>query len=116
MKDLKRMRERFMRDKTPVRLGNLASSLLRLSKWVQMKQRDESVVDLMREIAWFMEWSADLASVEIADMQREICRWRLVWPMEPARSILSFRALQMSNRVLQISGLLGHGGHEKASE
>jgi hypothetical protein len=100
------MRERYLRDKASVRLGNLASSLLRLSKWVQMKQRDESVVDLMREIAWLMEWSGDLASVEIADMQREICRWRLVWPIELARSILSFRALQMSNRVLQMSGFL----------
>lgn len=115
MRDLKRMRERYVRDKAPVRLGNLASSLLRLSKWVRMKQRDESVIDLMHEIAWFMEWSGDLASVELADMQREICRWRRAWPIEPARSILAFRALQMSNRVLELSGLLEHGGHEKVS-
>jgi hypothetical protein len=113
MKDLKRMRERFLRDRTPVRLGNLASSLLRLSKWVQMEQRDESVVDLMREIAWFMEWSGDLASKELADMQREICRWRRIWPIEPTRSILAFRTLQMSNRILEMSGLLGKEGFER---
>lgn len=109
MRDLKRMRERFLRDKIPERLGNMASSLLRLSKWVQMKQMDESVVDLMREIAWFMEWSGDLAYVELADMQREICRWRRAWPIESARSILAFRALQMSDRILDLSGLLEHG-------
>jgi hypothetical protein len=100
------MRERYLRDKASVRLGNLASSLLRLSKWVQMKQRDESVVDLMREIAWLMEWSGDLALVELVDMQREICRWRRVWPLEPVRPILAFRALHMSNRILNLSGLL----------
>ena len=109
MRDLKKMRERFVRDQTPVRLGNLASNLLRLSKWVQMKQGDESVIDLMREIAWFMEWSGDMASAEIADMQREICRWRRTWPTEPARSILTLRALQMSNRILELSGLLEQG-------
>ena len=42
----------------------------------------------------------------VADMQREVCRWRRIWPVEQARSILAFRALQMSNRILEWSGLL----------
>jgi len=42
-------------------------------------------------------------------MQREICRWRRAWPIEPARSILALRALQMSNRILELSGLLEQG-------
>jgi len=57
-----------------VRLGNLASNLLRLNKWIQMGHNDKAIVDLMREIAWLMEWSGDLASAELDDMQREICR------------------------------------------
>ncbi len=100
------MRERFIRDRSPIRIGNLASDLLRLSKWIQARHNDEAIVDLMHEIAWLMEWSGDLASPELADMQREICRWRRVWPVEQARSILAFRALQMSNRTLEWSGLL----------
>jgi hypothetical protein len=106
MKDLKKMRERFIRDESSVRLGNLASNLLRLSKWIQTRHNDEAIVDLMREIAWLMEWSGDLASAELADMQREICRWRRVWPNEQARHILKLRASQMSNRILEWSGLL----------
>ena len=106
MKDLERMRERFVRDEGPVRLGNLASNLLRLNKWIQSRHNDEAIVDLMREIAWFMEWCGDLASVELADMQREICRWRRVWPVEQVRHILALRASQMSNRILESSGLL----------
>jgi hypothetical protein len=106
MKDLKRMRERFIRDESSVRLGNLASNLLRLSKWIQARHNDEAIVDLMKQIAWLMEWSGDLASAELADMQREICRWRRVWPAEQTRHILKLRAFQMSNRILEWSGLL----------
>ena len=106
MKDLKRMRERFIRDPSPVRMGNLASDLLRLSKWIQGRHTDEAIVDLMREIASFMEWSGDLGLAELADMQREICRWRSAWPIEQARHILALRASQMSNRILEWSGLL----------
>lgn len=106
MRDLKRMHERFIRDGSSVRLGNLASDLLRLNKWILMRHQDEAIVDLMREIAWLMEWSGDLALAELADMQREICRWRRAWPIEQARHILALRASQMSNRILAWSGLL----------
>jgi hypothetical protein len=51
MKDLKSMRERFVRDSSAVRMGNLASDLLRLSKWIQTGHNDEVIVDLMRRIA-----------------------------------------------------------------
>jgi len=100
------MRERFIRDSSAVRMGNLASDLLRLSKWVQAGRSDEAIVDLMRQIAWIMEWTGDLASAELADMQREICRWRRAWPVEQTRSILALRASQMSSRILEWSGLL----------
>jgi len=70
-----------------------------------MGHPDEAVIDLMREIAWYMQWNGDLASLELANMQREICRWRRIWPVETARSILVLRALQMSNKVLEWSGL-----------
>ena len=106
MKDLQKMRDRFVRDESSVRMGNLASNLLRLSKWIQTGHNDHAIVDLMRQIAWLMEWSGDLASADLADMQREICRWRRVWPVDQARRILALRASQMSNRILESSGLL----------
>ena len=112
MRDIRRMRERYLRDSGPVRLGNLASSLLRLNRCLQNRQRDNTIIDLMREIAWYMEWNGDMALAELADMQREICRWRRVWPVEQARSILAFRALQISNRILELSGLLDQSTHE----
>ena len=39
-------------------------------------------------------------------MQRELCQWRRIWPNECARPLLSLRARQMSDRVLDLSGLL----------
>ena len=105
MRDLGRIRERYLRDAPPVRLGNLASNLLRLSQWVRMGRSDEAIVELMGEIAWLMEWTGESATAELADMQREICRWRRAWPLEPARSLLTFRAQQMSARVLEMSAL-----------
>ena len=107
MRDLVRLRERFTRDLPAVRMGNLASDLLRLGEWVRMRRADAAIVDLMREIAWMMEWSGECATVDLAEMQREICRWRCVWPVESARSILALRAQHMSTRVLELSGLLG---------
>ena len=71
-----------------------------------MRHKDEAIVDLMRKIAWLMEWCEDLGLAELADMQREICRWRRAWPIEKARHDLVLRASQMSNRVLEWSGLL----------
>ncbi len=106
MRDLQRLRERYLRDESPVRLGNLASDLLRLGQWVRMRRNDDEIVDLMREIAWCMEWLGDGATAELADMQREICRWRRAWPVESARSVLTLRATWMSDRLLEMSELV----------
>ncbi len=106
MRDLTRLKERFLRDDPAVRMGNLASDLHRLSIWVRTGRADEAIVDLMREVAWMMEWMGDQATAELADLQREICRWRRVWPVESVRSILALRARQMSARALEISGLV----------
>jgi len=112
MRAIRRMRERYLRDNGPVRLGNLASSLLRLNHWLTNHHRDDAIIDLMREMAWYMEWNGDMALAELVDMQREMCRWRRVWPVEQARSILAFRARQISNRILELSGLLDQATHE----
>lgn len=106
MRDLTRLKERFLRDDPAVRMGNLASDLHRLSIWVRTGRADEAILDLMREVAWMMEWMGDQATAELADLQREICRWRRVWPVESVRSILALRARQMSARALEISGLV----------
>ncbi len=45
MRDLARLRERFLRDSPERRLGNLASDLLRVSAWLSLRRDDRAVVD-----------------------------------------------------------------------
>ncbi|MGD0265908.1 MAG: hypothetical protein ABSD47_13280 [Candidatus Methylomirabilota bacterium] len=105
MKDVSRLRERFLRDGRDRRLGNIASNLLRVSHWLQMGRDAETVVGLMRETASMIEWAGDDATEELVNVHRELCRWRRIWPLEAARGLLAFRARQMSERVLELSGL-----------
>ena len=105
MKDISQLRDRFQRDGLDRRLGNIASNLLRLSSWLQMGRDPQATVDLMRETAGMIDWTGDDATEELVNIQRELCRWRRIWPLEPARDLLAFRARQMSDRVLESSGL-----------
>ena len=105
MKDVSRLRQRFLRDGPDRRLGNIASNLLRVSHWLQMGRDAETVVDLLRETASMIEWTGDEATEELVNVHRELCRWRRIWPLEAARGVLAFRARQMSERVLELSGL-----------
>ncbi len=109
MRDLSRLRTRFLRDEPARRLGNLASDLLRLSTWLRMGRDEETIRNLVREIAWMMEWLEEAANGEVADMQRELCRWRRLRPLGPARSILALRAKKMSDHLLELSGLVPTG-------
>jgi hypothetical protein len=105
MKDVSPLRQRFLRDAPDRRLGNIASNLLRVSQWLQMGRDAETVVDLLRETASMIEWTGDEATEELVNVHRELCRWRRIWPVEAARGVLAFRARQMSERVLELSGL-----------
>ena len=110
MRNTQSMRERYVRLPAPTRMGHLASDLLRLSKWARMRIGDQEIVAMMNEIAWMIEQNTEFASEELADMQREICHWRRIWPVEPARPLLAFRAQRMSQRILELSGLLEPAG------
>jgi hypothetical protein len=105
MRDIKRLQDRFQRDGLDRRLGNIASNLLRLRSWLQMGRDTQATVDLMRETAAMIDWTGDDATEDLVNIQRELCRWRRIWPLEPARDLLAFRARQMSERVLESSGL-----------
>jgi hypothetical protein len=106
MKTMESQNARYLREPPPARMGNLASDFMRLSSWVRGRWKDDRIVDLMDQIAWMIEQNPEFASEELANMQREICRWRRIWPLEAARSLLAFRARVMSDRILELSGLL----------
>jgi hypothetical protein len=95
-----------MQDPLPVRLGNIASELNRLANRVSAHDPDERIVASLSLIPSMMDWMGQDSTRRLADMQREICRWRRIWPVEAARSMLAFRARRMSEDLLETSGLL----------
>ncbi|HSB73721.1 MAG TPA: hypothetical protein VLT62_30715 [Candidatus Methylomirabilis sp.] len=105
MRDVSRLRERFLRDDRARRLGNIASNLLRLSHWLPMDRDAAAVVGLLGETAAMIEWAGEDATEELVNIHQELCRWRRIWPVDAARGLLAFRARLMSERVLALSGL-----------
>ncbi len=109
MNDLAPIRARFERFEPNVRLGHIASDLHRLARWVAAGRDAADLQALMRETAWKMEWVGEAATAELADMQRELCRWMRVRPTADVRPVLQLRAERMSARLLEQSGLAGPG-------
>ena len=103
-------RERFERHDWPRQLGNLASTLARLSSRVSSPEYDPLALDLLREAALLIEWSAphvpEALHPDLAAMQREVLAWRRLWPLDPARPLLALRARQMSNALLRAARLV----------
>jgi hypothetical protein len=103
-------RERFQRLPWPQQLGNLASTLARISGRCLRPEHDALVRDLLREAAVLIEWSAPCVPpefhLELAGLQREMLAWRAVWPVEGARHLLSLRARQASDLMLWRAGLI----------
>jgi hypothetical protein len=110
---ISRLRERYEALDWPQQLGNLASTLARASARASSPQYDALVADLLREAALLIEWSAPRVPatfwLELAAMQREVLAWRRVWPLDPARSLLALHARNLSDRLLQMAGLVGEG-------
>jgi len=105
-----KLRERYLRDEWPRQVGNLASTLSRLSTRAADTRFDGMVSDLIREGAVLMEWSAphvplDLA-VELARMQRELVLWHRAWPNDAIRQLLALRTREMADTLLERAGLV----------
>jgi len=109
-----RKRERFLRDPLPVRLAGLAADLARVSSSARHEAGADSVVSMLEESQYYIEWTAAEADPEIAaelvDIQRMIALWRKAWPEMQShrvqRTLLSVQAKKWSDQVLGYSGLL----------
>ena len=106
--DRERLRRRYLQDDWPRQVGNLASTLTRLSSRTNDSRYDSFVADLLHEGTLLMEWCAPNIPLELAAdlamMQRELVLWRRIWPNEGARSLLAFRTRQMADRLLEAGG------------
>ncbi len=108
--DIKSMYKRYTQLTWQQQLGNLASTLARISSQATSSESDELVTDSLREAALLIEWSVPNAPtdylLELAAMQREMLVWHRCWPIDDARSLLSLHTHNQSDRLLQMAGLL----------
>ncbi len=103
------LRQRYERLDRSRQLGNLASTLARISSRVTDSRYDALVADLLREAAMFIEWSAKQVSAEsladLAALQRELLAWQRVWPLDQARPLIALYTRNASDRLLRMAGL-----------
>lgn len=114
MRDWKALKERYLRDALPIRLGNLASNLARIKSRCQNPANGELVESLLQESKLFIEWTAKDAEVEIAaelvELQVQLACWQYswarIWQDGEQRMRVVEQASIWSEKVLNMSGLL----------
>jgi len=114
MKDKERLRQRFLRDPLPRRLGGLAATLGRISSSARLSTDPLIVADLLDEAKHLIEWTAAEAeaetAVELVQMQTMIALWQRAWneasqnPVQ--RTLLAAQAKDWSDKAMEFSGLV----------
>src|SRR6266508_6680358 len=114
MKDKEKLRQRFLRDPLPRRLGGLAATLGRISSSAR-KSTDPTVVpNLLDEAKHLIEWTAaetvPETAADLVRMQTMIALWQRAWDeasqSPKQRILLSVQAKDWSDKAVDFSGLV----------
>ena len=74
------LRERYLHDNLPVRLGGLAANLRRIGSFSHHPANGDAVASQVDESKYFIEWTAAEAEVETAaqlvELQVQLARWQ----------------------------------------
>jgi hypothetical protein len=104
-----RVRERYLRDPVPVRLGGLAADLARIASFAENPKNRAAVASLFEEGKHFAEWAAPDAPIEtqaiLADVQVWLALWQRRWLAGRRDREMRDEAKQWSDRLLELSGL-----------
>lgn len=114
MKDWSVIRERYMRDELPVRLGGLAANLSRIKSFSANENSRETVASLIDESKMFIEWTAAQTEINTAalmvDVQIQLAlwqiRWNHIWSDASERKRIADQSGIWSKQILELSGLL----------
>jgi hypothetical protein len=114
MIDKKRLRERYLRDPLPRRLGGLAATFGRISSSARKSADPVIVADLLDEARRLIEWTAGDTEPEIAAelvrIQTLLTLWQKAWKVASQnpqqRLLLSVQAKDWSDKAVDFSGLV----------
>lgn len=109
-----KLRQRFLRDPLPRRLGGLAATLGRIASSARNSTDPATVANLLDEAKHLIEWTAADAEPQIAaemvQMQIIITLWQQAWAEASKHSaqriLLSVQAKEWSDRAVDFSGLV----------
>lgn len=108
------LRERYLRDTVPVRLGGLAANLHRIKSFANHDANLALTESLLDESKFFIEWTAGETEIdnaaELVELQIQLSLWQRNWQViwiDPARrQRVADQSGIWSDRVLEMSGLL----------
>lgn len=114
MKDWTQIRERYMRDDIPVRLGGLAANLSRIKSFAENEASQAVVESLIDESKMFIEWTAAQTEISTAEKLVELqiqlalwqLQWKAIWSDPSKRRQVAQQSANWSKLVLDLSGLL----------
>jgi hypothetical protein len=109
-----KLRERFLRDPLPRRLGGLAATFGRISSSARESSDPAQAARFLEEAKYLIEWTAADTEPEIAaelvSMQTLINLWLQAWDKasqnKEQRILLSVQAKHWSDKAMDFSGLL----------
>ncbi len=108
------IRERYLRDALPIRLGGLAADLARIVSFSGNPKSAPVVESQLEESRYFIEWVAPELPIDdaarLVEIQRALTHWRHIWAQAQKdpdeRESLAKKARAWSDEVLAMSGLL----------
>ncbi len=114
MKDYTSIRERYLRDGVPIRLGGIAANLARIKSFSTYDANRDVVESVVDESKYFIEWTAAEAEIdaaaELVELQLRLAlwqrNWNSIWSDPIQRKQVAEESGHWSDRVLELSGLL----------
>ena len=104
------IRDRYLRDPLPVRLGGIAADLARVAFCADNPKNHHAVASLLEESQWFAEWAAPEAPLDVqealAEFQVQAALWQRSWVAGRPEPSMRTGAQQWSDRLLKLSGLV----------
>lgn len=114
MPDWDSIKQRYLQDSLPTRLGGIAANLARIRTFSSNAANRDAVFGLMQESKWFIEWTAAETQAETAaqlvELQIELSLLQrgltTVWANPAIRAAIGTHSKAWSDRILKLSGLL----------
>lgn len=114
MKNLILIKERYLKEPLPQRIGALAANLTRLASFSQNLENKKVVESLLEESKFFIEWIVPETSIKmqvlLVQMQVKLSLWQRNW-RKNRLPLLTLKELQKtaqhwSDYLIKASGLL----------